>query len=150
MMLVKVKLRMTKTRLMRSLDKQEWLKILHPSNVFFSVCVCTYFNKAPGKRPELVPNHPVQDKEGHIRNHAGEDEAMRDQSRCFNESWQGKIYTLPLPGSHPKPSAGHWEVLPLNHTLELHSLSGCQEQPWGLDRWYARLFSPLEMFHWIS
>ena len=53
---------------------------------FFSVCVCTYFNKAPGKRPELVTNHPVQDKEGHIRNHAGEDEAMRDQSRCFNES----------------------------------------------------------------
>ena len=53
---------------------------------FFSVCVCTYFNKAPGKRPELVTNHPVQDKEGHIRNHAGEDEAMRDQSKCFNQS----------------------------------------------------------------
>ena len=52
----------------------------------FFQCVCTYFNKAPGKRPELVPNHPVQDKEGHIRNHAGEDEAMRDKSRCFNQS----------------------------------------------------------------
>ena len=45
--------------------------------------------------------------------------------------------TLPLPGSHPKPSAGHWEGLPLNHTLE--PLPRLQEQPWD-DMEYFYLF----------